>query len=162
MSRTSTSNANNDHFNLWSRHLSCVLLWRTQITRYWFTAAMLATCAVSFGLIADMSLVWFWPAVWNKFEVSFFVSSLFIILSSLSLSHTHTCFPVVFILVSYPVVANRCLRIFLLFPFIFYTDMENRDQFHFLRQVQFELRVLHVHAVSFHSLIIILMLLSTC
>lgn len=39
------------------------------VTRAWFLASLLTTCLISFGILPAQRVVWYWPLVWNKFEL---------------------------------------------------------------------------------------------
>lgn len=39
------------------------------VTRYWFGAALLTTCAGNFGFIAPMKLIYIWDDIWDNFEI---------------------------------------------------------------------------------------------
>jgi len=39
------------------------------VTRYWFGAALLTTCAGNFGFVSPMKLVYVWDNIWDDFEI---------------------------------------------------------------------------------------------
>lgn len=39
------------------------------VTRYWFGAALFATCAGNFGFISPMKMIYIWDNVWENFEI---------------------------------------------------------------------------------------------
>lgn len=39
------------------------------VTRYWFGAALITTCAGNFGLVSPMKLIYIWDNIWDNFEV---------------------------------------------------------------------------------------------
>lgn len=44
------------------------------VTRYWFGAALLTTCAANFGFVDPMKLIYVWDNVWNDFQIWRFIS----------------------------------------------------------------------------------------
>ena len=39
------------------------------VTRYWFGAALITTCAGNFGFVSPMKLIYIWDNVWDNFEI---------------------------------------------------------------------------------------------
>lgn len=44
------------------------------VTRYWFGAALLTTCAGNFGFVSIMKLLYVWDNIWDNFEIWRFLS----------------------------------------------------------------------------------------
>lgn len=45
------------------------------VTRYWFGAALVTTCAGNFGMISPMKLVYLWDSIWTDFEIWRFLTA---------------------------------------------------------------------------------------